>query len=347
MTARDFVIVGGGVAGLSLAYELSKLGADVALVDRVPAGAGRAPAAAVGPRLPAAILNPHRGRSARAHPADLAGLEAFWRLADELAAAGLDPAAHRTGVLRVATSTRQAGSWRRLVADGAGLRWLEEDAVPAGVHAPHGALLVERGGWVEPAALLGALTSASNLLGASLWQGVQVGALAPSPGGAEVTTTAGPLAARHVVLCLGAAEPPAGCRLPALARDGGAAAVLRLPGSAHVRLSGAPPVAGAVNAVIGAGHAVVTGGTLSPVSPPEPELRLAALRLRDSAAWTLPGLRDAELMGAWFGVRARRPSGRPVVRRLSERVTLYGALAGRGYLCAADLSARLARRLLT
>jgi hypothetical protein len=31
-----------------------------------------------------------------------------------------------------------------------------------------------------------------------------------------------------------------------------------------------------------------------------------------------------------------------VVRRLSSAVTYYGALAGRGFLCAADLSARLA-----
>ena len=72
----------------------------------------------------------------------------------------------------------------------------------------------------------------------------------------------------------------------------------------------------------------------------------SAKGLRDALAWAVPDVRRASLEVAWFGVRARRPSGTPVVRRLGQHLTYYGALGGRGYLCAADLSEKLAERLL-
>lgn len=328
------IVVGGGVAGLTLAHELSRRGAHVTLVERTAAPAGAS-------AVPAALLNPYRGRTARARPTDLAGLEAFWRLARTLEEEGLDPGARATGVLRVAPSPRQAALWREVAAAaGDGTRWLAPDEVPDGVHAPHGALLAPRGGWVAPERLLAALASASASRGAELLRGVEATGVAAAPGGAVVTTSAGPLHARRVVLCPGASPAPPGCRLPRLVVEGGVAALLRLPDdAAELDL---PPLAGAVNAVLAAGRAVVTGGSLAPERPPDDELRSAALGLRDAAAWAVPALAGAELEAVWFGVRARRRSGRPVVRRLSSAVTYYGALAGRGFLCAADLSARLA-----
>src|SRR5690606_37867704 len=132
---RDVIVVGGGVAGLTLAHELSRRGAHVTLVERTAAPAGAS-------AVPAALLNPYRGRTARARPTDLAGLEAFWRLARTLEEEGLDPGARATGVLRVAPSPRQAALWREVAAAaGDGTRWLAPDEVPDGVHAPHGALL--------------------------------------------------------------------------------------------------------------------------------------------------------------------------------------------------------------
>ncbi len=336
---RDVVVVGGGVAGLTLAYELARRGADVALVD---AGASPGGASAV----PAALLNPHRGRTARARQGDLAGLAAFWRLARRLEEEGLDPGAHATGVLRVAPSPRQAALWREAAAGtGDGPRWLAPAQAPAGVNAPHGALLVPSGGWAEPARLLSALATAAARRGAELLRGVAATAVSTDGGSALVTTSGGALRARHVVLCPGAAPAPPGCRLPRLAAEGGVAAVLRLPaGAAAPR--GLLPLAGAVNVVVAEGRAVVTGGSLPPERPAPAELRSAALGLRDAASWALPALEGAELEAVWFGVRSRRPSGRPVVRRLAPAVTLYGALAGRGFLCAADLSSRLAERSL-
>jgi len=336
---RDVVIVGAGVAGLTLAYELARRGAAVTVLDRSegPAGASA---------VPAALLNPHRGRTARAHPGDLAGLEAFWRLMDDLEEQGFVPGAHRTGALRVASTARQAVLWRALAGAGeAGPRWLAPDEVPAGVAAPHGALFVTGGGWVEPRRLLAALADASGRLGAEVRRGVAITTVERDASGATAVTTAGTWRARHVVVCAGADPKPLACRLPRLSVEGGVAAVLRPPAGETARLAALPPLAGAVNAVFTGDRAVVTGGSVPPEGLCGLDVAAAAAQLRDAAAWSVPGLADAEVEGAWTGLRARRQSGRPVVRRLSPHVTFYGAMAGRGFLCAADVSARLAGRL--
>ncbi|HEX7022971.1 MAG TPA: FAD-dependent oxidoreductase, partial [Trueperaceae bacterium] len=61
----EYLIVGAGIAGCTLAYELCKRGRRVLLLE---AGlAGREGASGV----PVALANPYRGRSARASPNDL------------------------------------------------------------------------------------------------------------------------------------------------------------------------------------------------------------------------------------------------------------------------------------
>jgi glycine/D-amino acid oxidase-like deaminating enzyme len=98
-------VVGGGVAGLSLARAAAVAEASVVAFERAIDGAGGASA------LPAALLNPWRGRKGDAHPDDLAGLAAVRRWAAELAEEGHDPGAHATGLLRIPGSARQARGW--------------------------------------------------------------------------------------------------------------------------------------------------------------------------------------------------------------------------------------------
>src|SRR5690606_29915426 len=95
--------------------------------------------------VPAALLNPHRGRSGRAHAADLAGMAAIWQLTAALEAEVGASGAHRSGVLRIADNAKQARAWQRID----GTRWLEPGEVPAVYHAPFGAMLVEGGGWAH------------------------------------------------------------------------------------------------------------------------------------------------------------------------------------------------------
>ena len=326
--AAQVLVIGAGVAGSTLTYELARRGVEVLLVEK-----GRV-AAQGASSLPAALLNPHRGRTARATAADRAGLEAFWRLAGTLEAEGYSTGARRSGVLRIPTSARQARDWQRLP----GPTWLEPSDVPSPYHAPHGAMLIRDGGWVEPAVLLRTLTASALRHGAKIWQETEVVALACDGGPAEVTlldTSAGRaesfVRAEQVVLCVGAGSV-AGVRLPRFEHAEGAAVVLEMATTPPY------PLAGSVNAAFQAGRAVVNGGHV-PSGTAVPE------GLRTALSRFVPAAADARVTTTWTGVRVRRPSGVPVARRLHPRVTLFGAMAGRGFLTAAWYAERIAGRL--
>lgn len=349
------LVVGGGVAGATLTYELARRGIDVLLVEQ-----GRV-AAQGASSLPAALLNTYRGRTARASATDLAGIAAFWQLAEELAGDGLASGARRSGVLRVPTSVRQARDWQRLP----GPVWLEPQDVPSSYEAPHGAMLIPDGGWVEPVVLLASLTASAVRHGARVAEGARVLSLRCDDRGVEVTVsteggtasgtesgaessaaggtaggkvgTAAPIAAPHavraghVLLCVGAGTV-GGVRLPRFEHAAGAAIALDLGATPPY------PLAGSVNAAFVDGRAVVNGGHV-PEGATEPE------GLRTALARFVPQAQHARHLSTWTGVRVRRTSGVPVARRLHAHVTLFGAMAGRGFLTAAWYARRLAPRL--
>jgi glycine/D-amino acid oxidase-like deaminating enzyme len=315
------VVVGGGVAGTTLAWALARRRVPCVLCERGRIGAQGASS------VPAALLNPHRGRSARADPQDILGLRAFWTLVDRLTADGLDSGATRGGVLRVAPNARRATAWRALE----GTRWLEPAAVGAPYHAPYGALLVPDGGWVRPSTLLSAVAHAARAAGADVRENLAVRAVRPGP---IVVTDADTIDARHVVLCIGADDGP-GLPLPPLRRIAGEVVTLRLADTP------AWPLAGGVYAAFGGGRAWL-GGNHREAARPDPG---AADALQRALAWSLPVAADAPRIDVWSGVRARGASPRPIVTAIARGVSYYGALAGRGFLCAADLSEALATRL--
>ena len=317
---EQVAVVGAGVAGCMVAFELSRRGHPVTLIDR--AGPGRGGASGV----PVALLNPHRGRSGRAAPGDLEGLATFWRLCSELEAEGWDPGAHRTGVLRIAHSPRQARAWR-----GLGVRWLEPEAVPGPYHAPYGAFLVADGGWVEPARLLATLVTAARRRGAETSFATEVGKISREAGAFRLTTSAGALRADRVVVCTGPDRVP-GLPWPDLERVAGDVIAL-------AATSGPPlPLAGAVYGASLAGR-VYIGGNHRPSGSSD---RAAPEQLRRAFGWFVPGLARAEIVSTWTGVRARRAGNAPLLTELEPGLWFLGALSGRGFLTAAKLAQDLA-----
>jgi glycine oxidase len=325
--AATVAVVGAGIAGLSLSYALARRGRPVVLFERGRVGAQGASSG------PAALLNPHRGHSARAHDDDRAGLAAFWRLVARLEAQGLEAGATRSGVLRVAPSERRARAWRRLP----GVRWLEASEVPPPYRAPHGALLAEDGGWLRPRTLLAGLADASRALGVEVREGVRVLRLEPEAHGVRVITSAGSVPVAHVVLCVGADIAP---ELPLPPLRAVAGDVVEVATNA---LAAPPqrPLGGSVYAAFAEDRAYVGGSHRDP-EVPDPEGPKRLLQRLDAV---LPGIGTATGLSLWSGVRAQSSTPRPLIAELEPRVTFFGALSGRGFLCSADLAERLAERL--
>lgn len=335
---HDVAVVGGGVAGLSLARALARMGANVVLVERATPRSPRRGASS----LPVALLNPWRGRKGAAHPDDLRGLATAWRWAEELTAEGMTAegrgsGANPSGVLRIATSARQARDWRERAAQEPSLRWLAPGALGDPYHAPFGALRVVDGGRIDAPRWLAALAASARSHGAELLPGTQVRDLAQRPDGVWELRGAArdPVAARarRVVSCVGADEAP-----DAVRQDGRRISWperIRTRGEV-VTLTGGPalpwPVAGGVYGAADRGTAWIGGGH----RPPGQDDPSAPERLRSAFAWSAPALADADVTAVWSGVRAKVPDARPEVRRVAPGLWSFGAFAGRGFLCAAD-----------
>jgi glycine/D-amino acid oxidase-like deaminating enzyme len=331
LAGTRLVVVGAGVAGASLTWAAARAGAEVTVLEANRTT--RCGASAV----PAALINPHRGRTATARPGDVAGAAALWRWAAALEARGLRHGAARGGVLRAAGDERQRRAWLTLS---------EVRQVGAGrfgpFRLPFGGILVETGGWLDPAAWLRALMTAAAHEGATLVEGERAERIEGGAGNRRVVTRGGVFPADLVALCLGAADPGA---LPAVAirRVAGDVVLTPHPAVPHA-LAGAVTAAPAAadGARDGAASYLAVGGNhrvgderAAPVG--------GATRLLASVRRVLPSLGD-EVAAVWTGVRARGETTEPIVQEVATGVWWVGAFSGRGFLRAAGTAEAVVRR---
>jgi glycine/D-amino acid oxidase-like deaminating enzyme len=326
----SIAVIGAGIAGCSLAYELSKYPCDVTLVDAKRIGSGAS-------SVPLALLNPHRGRTARASELDKAGLAAMWELKAELEGLGFEPGLHQTGVLRIASSARQAKLWRGLE----GVRWLESSQIPAVYHAPFGGFLVERGGYVEPRKLLNALVSVAKERGVSVVEHCTVERIDKETRG-QGDTESGPFSLSPclpfplsaVILCPGASKTfTANLGLEYQAGD-----VIGLESDATLPY----PIAGAIYGSSLEGVVYMGGNHRDEDDDDVYHLE----QLQKSSSWFIPALKDAKRISNWSGVRAKQENNEPIVRELEPSLWFFGALGGRGFLCAYHLAKQFAEKLI-
>lgn len=321
-------VVGGGVAGLSLARALARSGARVTLTCAGAIGADGASA------VPVALLNPFRGRSGRAHPDDLTALAVTWRWAAELRAEGLDPGAERSGVVRIADGPRQARSFDTVP----GLSVFSPDDAPPPFRAPHGGAWGASGGWLDPHLWTAALAASASAAGAVLRPHTAVQAIERmGDGGWGLIGDDGSTArVDRLVVATGAAVwPDAWARSlprPAIERVAGDVVVTNLP---------APPAPLAGGVYLGpvaaaSGPRAAIGGHHRPPGPPSTD---AGRALRAALAWAWPALAEGDAeREPWWGVRAHAAGNRPQLEPLAPGAWWMGGLAGRGFLAAAALS---------
>ncbi len=317
-------VVGGGVMGCTLTYRLAKRGLPVTLVEAGRIGQSGASS------VPVALLNPYRGRSARATPFDLEALGSTWRLVEEVKSLGFETGVTRSGVLRIASNPKQAKTWRKRDVKDDEVRRLEPDEVPSGYHAPFGGFLALQGGWLEPRRWLRALAEVAQQEGATVLEGCDAQRLEAG----AVHTSRGTVQASQVVLCSG----------PSLTLGQAEVALTHVAGEVIGLESSAPlpyPLAGAVYGAQ-SGGTFYLGGNHRPADQADAS---APTRLQGAGSWFVPSLRGAQLQSVWHGVRAKTADNLPVVTELRPGLWFAGGLAGRGFLCAARVAEALTEKL--
>ena len=204
----DVAIIGGGVMGCAIAWQLARRGVPCALVERRSFGNGASGATAgvVGPLW---HLDP-------ANPAlfglGMRSLELFPEWATELTEAGVNPEFQQSGVMKIAFTEHEVEELRGYFEWQSeldlGIEWLERDDIllrePEANPGLLAALYSPHEGCVRGQRFCDALSHAAGKLGARLYENVEVTGLLND--GSRVTgieTTEGTIAAGQVVLAAG------------------------------------------------------------------------------------------------------------------------------------------------
>jgi len=203
----DIIVVGAGIVGCAVAYELARRGASVQLVDERPVGMGatQASAGVLAPYIEARADGPLLSLTARS-------LNLYEQFIESLMAdGGITVPYRRTGTLDVATDDAE---WKTL---GAAAATLAQRGVPAVLldaaairdEEPHlaegaaGGLLIETHGFVAAGELTRALVASARKHGAQLIEQSRVRRIAPDGHDLVVETDRGTLTADAVVLAAG------------------------------------------------------------------------------------------------------------------------------------------------
>jgi glycine oxidase len=204
----DIIVVGAGIVGCAVAYELARRGASVQIVDDRPAGMGATQASA-------GMLAPYTEAKDR-NPVFLDLAVRSLSLYDDFVAgvtevANMPVGYQRTGTLEVATTDERMAALRH-VADRLSVRGVTLsvlDALAARAEEPHlshdvaGALFIASHGFVNAGELTRALAAAARRHGAQLVEGSRVRRIACRDGEFLVDTGRGSLSAKFVVLAAG------------------------------------------------------------------------------------------------------------------------------------------------
>jgi glycine oxidase len=204
---RDIIVVGAGVVGCAVAYELARRGASVEVVDDRPAGMGatQASAGVLAPYIEAREGSPLLALTVRS----LELFEDFIRRV--IADSGVDVPFRRCGTIDVAFDDAEMRTLETtagvLAHRGVAARLLDAAAAraeePLLAHDVVGALVIDAHAFVGAENLTRALAAAARRHGAQVLQRARVRRIVPSAGDLVVDTDRGSLTANAGVLAAG------------------------------------------------------------------------------------------------------------------------------------------------
>ena len=317
----DVAIIGGGVMGCAIAWQLAKRGVSCALVERRTFGSGASGATAgvVGPLW---HLDPD---NAALLDLGLRSLKLFPEWAAELAEAGLNPEFQQSGVLRLAFTDEDLEeldwfrSWHPAL--GMGVEWLESGEVlqrePEANPEVLGALFSPREGCVRGQRFCDALANAAGRLGARLYENVEVtGLVTEGSRVVGIDTNAGTIAAGQVVLAAGPWSGIAGrwsgpggpLDLPVRGVKG-QRILLRSPG----HMPKTPVRNSSVYVVPRLDGNILVASTREEGRSDEIVTAEGVSTLISGACLSFPSLADAAFVSGRAGVRPATPDGLPII----------------------------------
>ncbi len=346
MGQPPIVIIGAGIAGLSLAWQLQKLGQPVTVVGRGTAGSGasRAATAYLEPRTGGGGLREIEWASLREWPELAAEIEAQSGQEIDYCREGLIHLAvpERLDELRAETRERQRDGWEARWLDRSELRKLEPN-ISADVE---GALFLPQVHWLDGRKLCRSIAHAIRANGGMVLEHEVVSTLSRSANLFTVETTSGSIEAGRVVICTGAAGPDiAGvpedvpyCRpvrgvVVSVQTDPDAPLINRVLKHKN------GPVCPRSDGRILIGTTYERGETSPNVA------RELAEQLLANAAAFVPALMDYPISEVTAGIRALAPDGLIHLGQSREVPGLYYSLShsGAGYLRAPVISREFAR----
>ena len=312
----DIIVLGAGIIGCAVAYELGRRGADVRVIDcrDVGCGATQASAGMLAPFIEADYPGPLWALGVRS-------LELYDEfVADVVGHSGDDVPYERTGTLEVATDDAALSRLDRarndLESAGVECRLLNRpevrEAEPRLATTVRGALLVPSQGFVGAAPLTAALYRAGVRYGVSFLTSCTVSRVSAGDGGVEIETTEGPVTSHTVVLA-------AGSWAGRVAVDGEAPLPIRPVRGQLLRLvwPGAPLArviwSRGCYVVPWRDGSVLVGATVEEVGFDERSTVEGVMTLLDAVCDLLPATRNVEFDGVRVGLRPGTPDDLPAI----------------------------------
>lgn len=314
MKTWDIIVIGGGIIGLSLAWELRKRNASVLVVERREPGLEASHAAAgmladCGPEIPSA-LEPLALASARLYPEFVRELEGE---------SGVQVDLRSEGTIVLAESAEEFSRCSKVTLTKDGLAELEPGLAQDGRHA---LLLPERS--VDPRALTTAALKASKHRGVEVSSGNEVISVDFSHGRTVgITTARTTFLSQVVVNCAGAWSGQLAPRPFPLRPVKGQMLSLAMPARnllRHVVRSRE------IYLVPRSDGRVLIGATLEDAGFDKRTDPTTIHRMHQAALKLLPALAKGRILEDWAGLRPATPDGLPILG--STRTTGYFIATG-------------------
>src|SRR5579875_3772663 len=337
----DCVVIGGGIAGCTIAYELARRGLGVTVFEQnwlASAASGRNMGLLVNQVDPRALRMMRTAIEVYREVEALAPLAL--RRSPQLLLAR-DPAQ-----LTLAQQHALALGDASLEAELLDVRRLRRDW-PALAPDVAGGVLVAESWLLDPAAATRAFAEAAREAGARIETGTRVASILPD----GVLTDRGRMAADVVVA---AAGPWVGDLVPGLPISAGRGWLLRtarLPTPLTWReLASAerdePAVSALAIAPLPSGEALI-GTSLTPSLRDAVEGAHMPRLIAQRALHCLPGLGQVPVVAAWSGLRPMTPDGRPIVGRTPQGIWVHGGHGSIGMQAAPATARWLADAIVT